>query len=129
MIRGVTAQFKFKLPYTKSELAWATIKFSQDRNHNFVPITKRLPHCDAPDDSQELFVSLTPEETARFSDKYKAEVQLRAKCATNGTIFGCRQRVISVYPMRDDIIEDDTDMPAANDEGWIILDGKTILNE
>lgn len=129
MIRGVTAQFKFKLPYAKSELAWVTIKFGQDRNPKFVPITKRLQHCDAPDGSKELFVSLTPEETARFSDKYKAEVQLRAQCATNGTVFGCRQRVISVYPMRDDIIEDDAVMPAEGEEGWIVLDGETVLNE
>jgi hypothetical protein len=73
MIRGTTAQFKFKLPYTKEELAWATIKFWQSRNTNpLLPITKKLEHCDAPDDSKELCVSLTAEETARFSDKYKA---------------------------------------------------------
>ena len=128
MIRGTTAQFKFKLPYTKSELEWITIKFWQPGNNTyFLPITKRLEHCDAADDSKELYVSLTPEETALFSDKYKARVQLRARCITSGTTFGCRTKIITVYPMPDDIIEEDPMLPAENEEGWIVLDGETII--
>ena len=126
MIRGTTAQFKFKLPCIKNELLWATIKFWQPNNTNeFLPITKKLEDCDAPDDSKELYVSLTPEETKRFSDKYKAKVQLRAQ-NLDGTTFGCRPKLISVYPMRDDIIDEDPTLPAENDEGFIVLDGETI---
>lgn len=126
MIRGTTAQFKFKLPYAKSELAWATIKFWQPNNTNvFLPITKSLEHCDAPDDSTELYVSLTAEETMRFSEKYKARVQLRSQ-ANDGTIFGCPPKLISVYPMRDDIIEENPELPTENEEGWIIFDGEPI---
>ena len=127
MIRGTTAQFKFKIPYTKEELAWTTIKFWQPNNlSTLLPITKSLEHCDAPDDSTELYVSLTAEETSRFSEKYKAKVQLRAQCK-DGTIFGCPPKLIPVYPMRDDIIDENPELPPENAEGWVIFDGKPII--
>ena len=127
MIRGTTAQFRFKLPYKKSELEWATIQFWQPGNMNSnLPITKRLEHCDAPDDSTELCVSLIAEETQRFSEKYKAKVQLRAQHMKSGTVFGSRPQLITVYPMPDHILEEDSTLPAVNDDGWIILDGETI---
>lgn len=127
MIRGTTAQFKFKIPYTKSELSWVTIKFWQPNNPSeLLPITKSLEHCDGPEDSTELYVSLTAEETSRFLEKYKAKVQLRAQ-SKDGTIFGCSPKLISVYPMRDDIIDANPELPPENDEGWVIFDGKPII--
>ena len=127
MIRGTTAQFKFKLPYPKGELAWATIKFWQPSNPNqFTPITKKLTHCDGADDVKELYVALTADETMRFSEKYKGKVQLRAQHADNGTIFGCRPTLFTVYPMLDEIVEEDPTLPAPNEDGWVILDGETI---
>lgn len=124
MIRGTTAAFKFKLPYAKEELSWATIKFWQTNNPSkFLPIYKQLDHCSAPDKPNELCVSLTAEETARFSEKYKAKVQLRALHTSSGIIFGCKPSLIPVYPMSDDI----PIMPGENEEGWIILDGETII--
>lgn len=130
MIRGTTAQFRFKIPYTKSELAWATIKFWQRGNTGTIeaplPITKKLIHCDAPEDSKELCVSLTAEETARFSDKYKANVQLRAQHEASGTVFGTRPQLVTVYPMTDDILDEDPMLPAENAEGWVIFDGEPI---
>ena len=129
MIRGTTAQFKFKLPYIKSELLWVTIKFWQDGNNGpYLPITKKLEHCDAPDDSTELYVSLTSEETKRFSTKYKAKVQLRGQHITSGTTFGNKEKLITVYPMNDGILDEDPMMPAENEEGWIILDGGAIMD-
>lgn len=128
MIRGTTAQFKFKLPYTKAELAWATIKFWQPQNTNpYLPITKKLEHCESPDDSTELCVSLTAEETMRFSDEYKAKVQLRAQHTDSGTVFGSRTTIFTVYPMNDEIIEEDPSLPAEDEEGWVILDGGNIV--
>ena len=128
MIRGTTAQYRFKIPYTKAELLWATIKFWQTGNSGTVeaplPIMKKLEHCDAPDDSKELCVSLTAEETSRFSDKRKAQVQLRAQ-AQDGTVFGTKPQLVTVYPMDDDILED-PEFPTPDDEGRIILDGGTI---
>lgn len=124
MIRGTTAQFKFKLPYKKDELEWVTIKFWQPSSINeFLPITKTLEHCDTPEDSKELYVSLTAEETLRFSDKHKAKVQLRG-LHKDGTVFGSRQHLITVYPIQDDLSGDIT-VPS-NEDGWVILDGETI---
>ncbi len=49
MIRGTTAPFTIKLPYTMGELEWVTIKWWQDGNKGTwtapLPITKRLAHC------------------------------------------------------------------------------------
>lgn len=128
MIRGTTAAFKFKLPYPKDELTWATIKFWQPNNPNqLLPITKAMIHCDSTDDPQELRVSLTAEETKRFSDKYKAKVQFRSQHAVSGTVFGCKPQTITVYPMGDDIIEEDPALPPANEEALIVLDGDVIV--
>ena len=129
MIRGTTAQFKFKIPYKKDELAWATIKFWQPGNKGVLgaslPITKRLDNCTSTDNPEELCVSLTAEETSRFSDKYKAKVQLRAQ-HQDGTVFASHEQLIVVYPINDDIIKDNPSMPGENEEGWIILDGESI---
>lgn len=127
MIRGTTAEFRFKLPYPKDELEWATVKFWQSPNpSNLLPITKKLEDCDAPNDPKELCVSLTAEETARFLDKYKGTVQLRARHRDSGTVFGSRPQLVSVYPMDDEIIKDNPLLPSENEEGWIVLDGETV---
>lgn len=130
MIRGTTAQFRFKLPYAKQDLLWATMKFWQPGNDGTplapLPITKRLEHCSAPEDSYELCVNLTAEETLRFSDKLKARVQLRAQ-TLDGTTFASRETLVSVYPINDDITTDDPTLPDPDSMGLIILDGKSIV--
>lgn len=130
VIRGTSAQFRFKLPYSRDALEWVTIKFWQPGNTDRrLPITKTKINCAALDDSYEICVSLSAAETAIFSDKYKAKVQLRAQPFA-GAPFGSRQQLFTVYPMLDDIIEDDPttepDIPA--EEGWIILDGESVIN-
>ena len=130
MIRGTTAQFKFKLPYSKDELEWITIKFWQPGNPNEdLPITKTKTMCSSTENQNEIYVSLSASETAKFLDKYKARVQLRAQPAF-GASFGSKQQLVTVYPMLDDIIEDDTPtepIPPTED-GWIIFDGGTIVD-
>ena len=130
MIRGTTAQFRFKIPYAKGELEWATIKFWQPGNEGTplapLPITKRLEHCSASLDSYELCINLTAEETLRFSDKLKARVQLRAR-TNEGTVFGSRETLISVYPINDDIVTDDPSLPEPDSTGLIVLDGKSVV--
>lgn len=129
MIRGTIAQFKFKLPYAKNELEWATIQFWQPNNPNaLLPITKKLHHCDTSVNPMELCVSLTAEETMRFSEKYKAKVQLRAQHEPSGTVFGSRQQLITVYPMNDDILDEDVPMPSPNEDGFVVLDGGAIVS-
>lgn len=129
MIRGTTAQFKFKLPYSKDELDWVTIKFWQPGNPSqLLPITKTKTNCDTTDDATELCVSLSASETARFSDKYRAKAQLRAQPFA-GAPFGCKQQLITVYPMLDDIIDEDptVEPETPSEEGWVILDGENVI--
>ena len=130
MIRGTTAQFKFKLPYSYEEVTNITIKFWQPGNpSNLLPIFKYKHHCEKIA-SNEICVSLRPSETALFSDMYKAKMQLAARPEV-GNIFGTKERLITVYPMPDDIIIDDPtispDQTTAGD--WIIFDGGTIVEE
>ena len=131
VIRGTTAQFKFKLPYSKDSLEWVTIKFWQPGNPSEqLPITKTKAHCSSTDSPNEICVSLSATETAMFSDKYKARVQLRAQPFAD-TPFGSRQQLFTVYPMLDDIITDDS---AASPEipiehGWMILDGEAVVDQ
>lgn len=130
MIRGTTAQFKFKLPYKIYELNWATIKFWQPGNSGTLdaplPITKRKDDCSATDNPNELCVSLTASETLRFSDKIKARVQLRAE-ANDGTTFASRESLITVYPISDDIVTDDPSLPdIPTGDNFITLDGMSI---
>lgn len=107
MIRGTTAQFKFKLPCTRGELNDVAITFWQPNNPNLAPIIKRIKDCQAENESSELYVSLTADETKRFCEKYVAKVQMRAYHIESGTVIGSHPRVIPVYPMLDQILEED----------------------
>ena len=131
MVRGTTARFKFTLPYMKSELQWVTIKFWQPGNVGTtrapLPIIKELTHCDSPEGSTELYVSLTAEETSRFSDRLKAKVQLRAR-HQGGTVIGTRAKLIPVYEMDDDILNNNHEWPIEQDE-WVVLDGDVIVEQ
>ena len=133
MIRGTTAQFKFKLPYAYKDLMWITITFWQPGNPNLSPIIKTKTECSPVGETTEICTSLTCEETARFSDKYKAKVQLRAQpdITLQGAPFGSKQQLITVYPMLDDLIDQDNPLepsiPSTEDD-WIELDGGAIIN-
>jgi hypothetical protein len=132
MIRGTTAQFKFVLPYDRSQIEKATIVFWQDGNDGTaeapLPIYKSLEQCLATDNPREISVTLSKGETLRFSEKRKAYVQLTAT-TIEGTRFGSKQELITVYPIFDDSVlgDDITPTPGGEEEnGWIILDGKPI---
>ena len=128
MIRGTTAQFKFNMPYSIGDLNWVTIKFWQPGNlgTDIAPlsITKKLSGEDL-SQLEEIVITLSPTETARFSDKLKARVQLRAN-AIDGTTFASKEQLITVYPIHDDIIIDDPEWEGENEEGYIVLDGQSI---
>ena len=107
MIRGTTAQFKFKLPCEKQYIERAAIKFWQPNNHSdLLPIIKHETDCTNPGDSTELCISLTAEETARFLDTCRAKVQIRVKLS-DGTVFGSKPQFVVVYPMDDEILKED----------------------
>ena len=124
MIRGTTAQFKFKLPYKFDELDTATITFWQSSVSGAKVLVKRVKdQCSKADnDEYSLCVSLQPEDTLLFTDKLKAKVQLRAVHA--GTAFASKEELITVYPINDEVI--DTELPKPSEEGYVILDGEEI---
>lgn len=133
MIRGTTASYKFRLPYNFTDLSVAKIIFWQNNYYGLsatrpLPIKKVLSQCSSTNEPNELLVTLTKEETLRFTDARKAYVQLQAK-TTGGLSFASRQIMITVYPVRDDSIWDDdilpTPLPDEND--IIYLDGSSII--
>ena len=129
MVRGTAAQFKFKLPYSYDELVSITVKFWQPGNPNgSLPIWKYKTHC-AERAKREIYVSLRPSETALFSEKYKAKLQLIAQPVI-GAPFGSKEHLITVYPMPDDMIADDPtiDPVLPTEDHWIILDGNSIVD-
>lgn len=131
MIRGTTAQFKFNLPYNFSDIRLAKITFWQSGNcgpatDRPLPIVKTLNQCSSSNIPNELCVTLTQEETLRFSDKTKAYVQLRAE-SIDGNAFASKQEQLTVYPVYDDSILDGIITPTPSDNGYIILDGKPII--
>ena len=132
MIRGTTAQFKFKLPYNANEILTVKITFWQTGNDGPdasrpLPIIKVKEQCSFPGGRNELLVSLNKEETLRFEDDRKAYVQLQAK-TTDGTVFACKQETITVYPVYDESIFDEEIVPTPSPDtgGIIVLDGSTI---
>lgn len=131
MVRGTTAQFQFKLPYNYSDLSLAKIVFWQPGNdgpseERPLPIIKVLQQCSVSNDPKRIYISLTEEETARFSEKTKAYVQLKAKCI-DGNTFASKKEIITVYPWYDDSVLEDEILPTPTDDGWIILDGSIVV--
>lgn len=131
MIRGTNAQFKFKLPYNYSEIASVKIIFWQDGNDGPssarpLPIVKILGQCNKTEIDNELSVTLNQEETLRFADDRKAYVQLRAT-TTDDIPIASKKHMITVYPVYDDSILGEDLLPTPSYDGWIYLDGSTIV--
>ena len=144
MIRGTTAQFKFKLPYNKEEILLAEAKFWQSGNDKGLNSDYPLPITRAykkPDEGEEVGVSpwtwiddhtlvirLGQQETLTFSDRYKARVQIRIRTAS-GAVFASTPQIFSVYSSGwTEPLGDDIDLPESGDE-WVVFDGHTIRQE
>lgn len=131
MIRGTNAQFKFQLPYSYSELERVQITFWQNDNDGPsldrpLPIIKVLSQCSQTISPKEISVTLNQEETLRFVDDRKAYVQLRAVTRDDIPIAS-KVQSITVYPIYDDSILGDEILPTPEPDGWVILDGDTIV--
>ena len=131
VIRGTTAQFKFNLPYKYNDLEIAEVTFWQPGNRGpdttrSLPIVRVLEQC-SPSTSNpyELRVTLTQEETLRFSEERKAYVQLRAK-SKDGYVFASKQETLTIYPIYDESVLDNIIPPPPEGDEWIILDGENI---
>ena len=133
MIRGGNVEFRFDLPYNFSDLAVAKITFWQENydgpsKDRPLPIIKVLAQCRQGSKPTELSVTLNQEETLRFTEKRKAKVQLRAETTTGIPII-CKERLVTVYPSYDDSILDDNIIPTPDYDGWVRLDGGSIVQE
>lgn len=137
MIRGTTAQFKFKLPYNVWEVSMVKITFWQEdyKGPHYtrpLPIVKTLNQCAQTSSPNELVVKLNKEETLRFTDKRKASVQLQGK-TLDRIAFASKPELITVYPAYDDSVLDDEILPtppidpAPGEDEIIILDGEPII--
>lgn len=131
MTRGTNAEFRFKLPYDFSDLAVVQIVFWQENNdgpskERPLPIYKIKEQCYQGNQPNELCVILHQEETLRFTDKRRAKVQLRAT-TTTGVPIASPERLITVYPIYDDSVLDETIPATPTYDGLIILDGQNII--
>lgn len=132
MIRGTTAQFKFRLPYNIADVSVISITFWQTGNdgpdkYRPLPIVKTLEQCSQSTEPNELFVVLNKEETLRFSDALKAYVQLQGE-TIDGFAFASQQEMVNVYPVKDDSTSDGdiVPTPTPDPDGIVILDGASI---
>lgn len=130
MVRGTTTQFRFKLPRKSSELESVKIVFWQDgysgpSADRPLPIIKTLKQCSVLNSEYELNITLSQEETLRFSDDRKGYVQLHA-LAIDGLAYSHKKREITVYPLEDDSILGDVVIPTPQPDGVVILDGGII---
>jgi hypothetical protein len=137
MIRGTTAPFKFKVPYAWSDICAIEATFSQKKDDgNQLSIIKEYdtrwgenvnPGGFTPDekDPYVIYVVLDPEETLCFSDKRKAQVQIKVYCQHKGTVAN-RPAMFTVYPINNDSILEDAGEPAPGDNGMRILDAGKI---
>lgn len=106
LIRATCQQFRFKLPYTVSQVAKLKILFWQkadDGEEYIVRIEKGLDDCYKDSDSAEIYVTLNQEETRSFVADRKAFVQLRG-LTEDGFAFGSHKMPITVYEAEDDAI-------------------------
>ena len=133
MIRGGNCEFRWNLPYNFTDLATAQIYFWQDgyngpADSRPLPILKVLAQCSPTNKPTELSVVLHQEETLRFTDKRKGKAQLRA-VTISGTPIISKEQLFTVYPSYDDAVLDEDVWPTPDYEGWVNLDGQSVLQE
>jgi hypothetical protein len=145
MIRGTTAQFKFKLPYTKENVESIEVVWWQHGhsgiNRDFpLPIAKQYKRTFDADgaivtsgpwnwlDDRTIGVKLWQQETITFSDKRKAYVQMRGK-SVDGHVFASDQELVTVYPIYGDYVFGDEIIPAPNEDGMTVFDGGDITQK
>lgn len=134
MIKGTTAQFRFKLPCNFGEIQTLKITFWQNgyygpSENRVLPIIKTQEHCSVLHTDKDVSVKLSVEETLRFTEFRKAYVQLQA-IALDGTGYATKEIPITVYPIKDDsYVGDDIVPPTTDYDGVVILDGLSIAEE
>jgi hypothetical protein len=129
MIQGTTAHFRFTLPCSYQEVTSAKITFWQEYNDGPstdrpLPIVKVLAQCTTSENPNEICVSLTPEETSRFTVIRKAYTQMSATTIEGSVIANVPQE-LTVYPLYENDVPDDI-VPTPGYDGIVFLDGGNI---
>ena len=138
MIRGTTAQFTFKLPQDLEidDISLIEVRAWQNgytgvpagslpirreyTNNNWTSVPVGNDHT--------LVVELSPSDTSRFTDKLKGYIQCRVDIV-GGAAYGTYQQKFTVYPMHEGMVGGSTGENSEVIEGWIILDGKKIIQD
>lgn len=81
MIRGTTPTLEFVLPINADVLSEVFVVLAQRGD---VLIEKRLPDCQC--NGETLYVRLSQEDTLKLHDRYRTEIQIRAKTATGDVL-------------------------------------------
>ena len=137
MVRGTTAPFKFNVPYEWSEICAIEATFTQKKDDGSqLSIVKQYdtrwgeninPGGFTLDDKNPniIYVVLDSAETLMFSDKRKAQVQIKVYCSQKGTVANKPVR-FTVYPINNDSILEDIGTPKPGDSSVRILDAGKI---
>jgi hypothetical protein len=136
MIRGTTAQFKFELPkeLDVNEITSIEIRAWQNGYSGTtvapLPIRRTFTNGDKEWDSitgeHVLIVQFTSSDTSRFTDKLKGYIQCKVNL-DGQAVYGTLEQRFTVYPMHGELVGGGTDGADTSNEGWIILDGQTII--
>ena len=135
MIRGTATQFTFKLPkeILIDDITSIEVRVWQ-KGYNGTP-TAKLPIVksytnenwnSSLQEEHTLVVVLSSEETARLTDKLKGYIQCKVVVGA-ATPYATLQQRFTVYPMYEDLVGGEIGDTTISSEGWIILDGQTIV--
>ena len=113
MIRGTTAPFKFIIPYPFDEVSKIVATFKQKHNKgigNPIPIMKMYDTSASRNDGfaaseqnpTEVYITLNPEETLRFSDKEKGYIQIQVYYQGRDIAVSNVPEKFTVYPVFND---------------------------
>lgn len=124
MIRGTTASFVFTLPIEASKIDTVEIKFWQRNNYGTPDAPLPIVKSDVilTQNPKQIGVTLTAEETRRFSEKRKASVQ-GIITDTQGIKYGIKEQLITVYPIYSGA---DANVRVPAEDGIVVLDGNNI---
>ena len=140
MIRGTNVRFTFTIPkeINIEDISYIEVIAWQNGYKGTtvapLPLKKRYTNQDWDsalldnDDDYTLVVVLTSEDTARFTDKLKGYIQCKVGLTGKGA-YATHEQKFTVYPMHSDMVGGDIVDSNTNNEGFIILDGQTIIDQ
>lgn len=99
MVRGTTPIHTFELPFDTAMIKTLEICYAQDRT---VILTKTAEDCTLSENT--ITVPFTQEDTFKFADDKKAEVQIRVLTLGGEVIASFPQRVVVHGSLSDEVL-------------------------